>query len=174
MAIRSALHLTHRFFGALRPGDAGDEETVWALSMLLPGEQVLWRQMSGADQRHSAGVARRVERALGAEASRPVLAAALLHDVGKIEADLGTWGRVAATLVGLVVGRDRARTWVDRPGTLRRLGLYHAHAGGGADLLAVAGSDLLTIAWAREHHLPPGHWTIDPVVAHALKDADDD
>ncbi len=174
MAIRSALHLTHRFLGALRPGDEGVEETVWVLSRLLPGEQALWRQMSGADRRHSSAVARRVERALGPRASRPVLAAALLHDVGKIEAGLGTWARVPATLVGLVVGRDRARTWVDRPATLRRVGLYHAHAERGADLLAAAGSDHLTIAWAREHHLPPDRWTLDPIVARALKDADDD
>ena len=60
--------------------------------------------MSRADRRHAAGVARRVEVALGDEATRPVLAAALLHDVGKTESGLGTYGRVIATISG---GGDR-------------------------------------------------------------------
>lgn len=141
---------------------------------LLAPEQVLWFRMSEPDQRHAAVVARRVERALGVEATRPVVAAALLHDVGKIEAGIGTWGRVAATLVGLVVGRETARSWISRSGVLRRIGLYHRHDEGGAALLAGAGSDELTVTWAREHHLPPDRWTLEPAIARALKDADDD
>ena len=38
----------------------------------------------------------------------------------------------------------------------------------------MAGSDPLTVAWAREHHLPADEWTIDPELAQALHDADDD
>jgi len=38
----------------------------------------------------------------------------------------------------------------------------------------MAGSDPLTEAWARQHHRSPDSWTIDPVVAAALKAADDD
>ncbi len=41
-------------------------------------------------------------------------------------------------------------------------------------MLTEAGSDPLTVAWAREHHLPPLQWTVDPVVAEALHSADDD
>ncbi len=172
--MRQALHLAKRFFGAVRTGGADPEETAWVVRNLRASEQELWFRMSGPDQRHAVVVARRVESALGAEASRPVLAAALLHDIGKIEAGIGTWGRVLATLVALVVGRDRARSWVGRTGALRRIGLYHSHGEGGAALLADAGSDALTVTWAREHHLSSDRWTLDPAIARALKDADDD
>ncbi|MGK2958756.1 MAG: hypothetical protein ACSLFB_10235 [Acidimicrobiales bacterium] len=175
MKVRSVLHLVRRFFGALHPGDAGPENTAWALNVMLPGEQALWRQMSKPDQRHSAGVARKVEHAIGEGVERPVLAAALLHDVGKLEANLGTWARVVATLVGLIVGKGRTRRWIDRgSGPMYRLGIYHAHPERGAALLTFSGSDPLTIAWARQHHLPPDRWTVDPLIGHVLKNADDD
>ena len=130
--------------------------------------------MSGADRRHAVGVAERVERALGHEATRPVLAAALLHDVGKVESGLGTYGRVVATLSAKAAGRSMASTWRKQRGYARKVGLYLEHDQIGADLLELAGSDPLTVAWAREHHLPESEWTLDPHLAGALKAADDD
>jgi len=170
------LHLARRFFGSLRPGGPRPSERAWAEAQLLPDELALWRRMPGPDRRHSAAVARRVERALGPRATRPVLAAALLHDVGKLDAHLRTYGRVIATLAGGVVGHDEAviRQWTLTTGFTRRVGLYLLHPELGGDLLAVAGSDPLTIAWAREHHLPPDRWTIAPELAEALHEADDD
>ena len=143
---------------------------------LLDTECELWRRMSGPDRRHSVLVARRVERTLGHEATREVLAAALLHDVGKNESGLGTYGRVIATASAAVVGHDpdTIRNWTRTRGFTRRVGLYLQHPKLGGDLLGMAGSDPLTEAWAREHHLPPEDWTIDLVLAQALKDADDD
>ncbi len=130
--------------------------------------------MSGADRRHSVGVARRVEVALGSEATRPVLAAALLHDSGKIESGLGTYGRVIATLSAAVAGHDQADAWSATRGFTRRVGLYLRHPELGGDLLELAGSDPLTVAWTREHHLPADQWTVEPRIANALKLADDD
>ena len=54
-------------------------------------------------------------------------------------------------------------------------GRYLRHPELGADLLELAGSDPLTVAWAREHHLPAER--VDrrrPTSADALKAADDD
>jgi hypothetical protein len=130
--------------------------------------------MSNPDRRHAAGVARDVERALGHEATRPVLAAALLHDVGKIESGLRTYGRVIATLCGMVVGRQHAKSWTHGRGFTRKVGLYLLHPDLGGDLLGMAGSDPLTEAWTRQHHLPPDQWTVDPEVARVLKDCDND
>ncbi|MCU1376362.1 MAG: hypothetical protein JWO68_3648 [Actinomycetia bacterium] len=158
-------HLVRRFFGSLRPGGPAAVDEAWARSHLLAGEQELWARMSGADRRHAAGVARRVVADLGATASRPVVAAALLHDSGKVASGLGTFARVGATLVGAAVGRDR-------PGG--RVGRYLRHPQLGAALLAEAGSDPLTVAWAAEHHLPPVGWTLPPELARALSAADDD
>ncbi|MEY2421290.1 MAG: hypothetical protein QOI95_1357 [Acidimicrobiaceae bacterium] len=167
-------HLARRFFGSLRPGGPRAAEDEWARAQLLPSEVELWRRMSGPDRRHAAVVARDVERSLGHEASRPVLAAALLHDVGKIESGLRTYGRVVATLCGMILGREQAKTWTRGRGFTRRVGLYLLHPDLGGDLLGMAGSDPLTEAWTREHHKPAEQWTVNPKLAQVLKDCDDD
>ncbi len=141
---------------------------------MTPGEAGLWGRMSLPDRRHAVVVARRVDAALGPAATRPVLAAALLHDVGKIESGFGPVRRAAATVAGMVGGHDAARRWRGREGLVGRVGRYLCHDEIGAGLLGAAGSDALTISWAREHHLPPERWTIAAEVGAALKAADDD
>lgn len=172
--LRRASHLARRFLGSLRPGGPGAATEAWVAEQLLPGELALWRQLPGPDRRHAHAVARRVQAALGPAATRPVLAAALLHDVGKLDAGLGTYGRVVATLSAAVAGRDMAERWSAASGFTRRVGLYLRHAELGAVRLELAGSDPLTVAWAREHHLPEDAWTVPPEVGRALRDADDD
>jgi putative nucleotidyltransferase with HDIG domain len=76
-------HLARRFFGSLRPGGPSARDAQWVQSVLSSEEHALWQRMSGPDRRHSAQVARAVQRALGDDAPTEVLAAALLHDVGK-------------------------------------------------------------------------------------------
>jgi hypothetical protein len=147
---------------------------VWAIASLLPGEVPLWQRMSGADRRHAVGVARRAQAALGEAATRAVLAAALLHDVGKVEARFGPVRRSLATVAGLAAGHDAAERWTTRRGPVGRTGRYLCHDRIGADLLDAAGSDRLTVAWAREHHLDPSRWTVPTEVGRMLKDADDD
>jgi hypothetical protein len=172
----SPVHLAKRFFETMLPVGPRAADRQWAVDQLLPGELVLWARMRPADRRHSAGVARRVEAHLGDRADRPVLAAALLHDVGKVEADFGPYRRVVATLSGAAVRRDPdvIRAWTRTTGFTRRVGLYLQHPKLGGDLLGMAGSDPLTEAWARQHHLPESDWTVPLDIGHALKDADDD
>lgn len=170
------VHLLGRFFGSILPVGPRRREAQWAEARLLPGERELWRRMRPADRRHAVGVARRTEARLGPRATRPVLAAALLHDVGKLDARLGIYGRVVATLSGAVVGHDpdAIRAWTRTRGFTRRVGLYLQHPKLGGDMLALAGSDPLTVAWTREHHLPPDDWTVPVEIGLALKAADDD
>lgn len=161
------IHLARRFVGALdQRGPDGPGEQ-WVASVLRPGERELWAAMSGPDRRHALDVARRVAGLLGPAATRAVLAAALLHDVGKIESGLGTMGRVPATLAAMVAPRRLA-------GGEGRLARYVRHDAIGATLLADAGADALTVSWAAEHHLTPAEWTLPAEVARALKAADDD
>jgi hypothetical protein len=141
---------------------------------LSGAELALWRRMYGPDRRHSVQVARDVERRLGAEATRPVLAAALLHDVGKLDAGLRTFGRVVATLTIRAAGHDEVVSWQRSRGLHRRLALYARHPDLGAQMLTLAGSDPLTVAWAREHHLPPEEWTVPELVATVLDACDND
>ena len=168
-----AAHLVKRFFGSVPIGPSAADRA-WADEVLLDGERDVWRKMRRADRRHAAGVARRVEVALGHEATRPVLAAALLHDCGKTVSGLGTYGRVIATLSGKMAGSDQAVAWTETSGFTRRVGLYLEHPRLGAELLGLAGSAPLTVAWTAEHHLPPDRWTVPLAIGEALKAADDD
>ncbi|MEK9527178.1 MAG: hypothetical protein VWZ83_12310, partial [Acidimicrobiaceae bacterium] len=85
-------HLTRRFIGSLRPGGPPESDRAWVEDVLSEAEYALWARQYGPDRRHTVQVANEVERRLGGDATRPVLAAALLHDIGKIDAGLGTWG----------------------------------------------------------------------------------
>lgn len=126
-------HLARRFAGSLSRREPEPHREAWAQSQLLPGELALWRRMSPQDRRHSIEVARRY-RDLVETTTRDELAAALLHDVGKIDCGLGTFGRVAATVVGPRTERFRR---------------YHDHERVGVDLLTAAGSTEPTLALAR-------------------------
>jgi hypothetical protein len=75
--------------------------------------------MPGRDQRHSIEVLKRF-LVLYPEATRAQGAAALLHDVGKVQSGLGWFGRIVATVVG--------------PRT-KRFRLYHLHEELGAGML---------------------------------------
>jgi hypothetical protein len=152
-----APHLVGRFLRSLVPLPVRAREAAWVASVLTPAELGVWRRMGRADRRESIAVARRAERALrghpGVRDARFV-AAALLHDVGKVDARLGPLRRAGATLAGAVAGPAEVRSWTDRPGLARRVGLYLLHPEVGAAALAVAGARPEATAWARAHHDP--------------------
>ncbi len=58
-------------------------------------------------------------------------------------------------------------------GFTRRVGQYVLYPELGVDLLELAGSDELVIAWSREHHLPEADWTVPADLGRALQAADD-
>jgi hypothetical protein len=122
-------HLARRFVGSLsrRPPSATDEE--WARSFLTPWERDLWNRFRYPDRRHAIAVGRRFVR-LRPESTREEVAGALLHDIGKVDSDLGTMMRVVATIIG--------------PRT-RLLRSYHEHERIGVELLRRAGSASATI-----------------------------
>jgi hypothetical protein len=122
-------HLVRRFVGSWSKHRPGDADVAWAWSHLLPREATLWNQMSIADQRHAIEVARRFVAA-SPDASAAEVAGALLHDIGKLEARLGTICRVVATIVGPRTVRFRS---------------YHDHEAIGAQMLVDAGSDPVTV-----------------------------
>jgi hypothetical protein len=173
-SLTKGVHLAGRFFGSLRPGGPPAGDVRWVERVLGIGELALWRRMPGPDRRHSVVVARAVERRLGVEANRAVLAAALLHDIGKLDARLRTPGRVVATLAVMLAGRETVVGWRRARGMRRRFALYALHPELGADMLELAGSDPLTVAWTREHHGPPAMWTLPKAVAEVLDACDND
>jgi len=122
-------HLAARFVTSLPPTPPSVDDEVWVDDHLLPGERTLWLQLSNQDRRHSAGVARRFVECRPT-ASRAEIAGAILHDVGKIECGLGTFGRVVSTLAG-----PRTRSFA----------AYHDHEAIGATMALAVGSDPATV-----------------------------
>ena len=123
-------HLAKRFVLNLMPSQVHEIERQWVHSVLSQDESALWNNMMVQDRRHSVMVGRRFVK------HRPIatqseIAGALLHDVGKSVARLGTFGRVIATLVGPRTNRFRQ---------------YHDHEQIGATMLRSIGSDELTIS----------------------------
>ena len=96
-------HLSGRFVRALWPGPPAAVDLDWVESVLTPPGFVQFRRQPRHDQRHAIAVARDVQaRLAGTEyAGDPRwLAAALLHDLGKLDSQLGVYGRVVATVSG--------------------------------------------------------------------------
>ncbi len=129
-ALEHIAHLVRRFVGSLSPREPTASDASWARSHLLPSEAALWEQMTVQDRRHSLLVARRFATLVG-QPTRTQLAAGLLHDVGKSQSQLGTLGRVVATVVG--------------PRT-KRFRRYHDHERLGSEMLRTAGSDPETLS----------------------------
>ncbi len=186
-------HLAVRFVGSLWPGPPSPAGEAWARHWLNPAERELWARQSNQDRRHAIGVAHDVGLALGdadgAGVAREVMAAALLHDVGKVESGLGTFGRVAATVLAAALGRERVAGWAALPDGAAdgwrvaawrvaawraRAGRYVTHDVRGGGLLVAAGSAPFVSTWAREHHQPEAGWTLDPALTQVLKAADGD
>lgn len=128
----TAWHLIKRLATSLPRTPPSVDDEAWVSGHLTPGERGLWDRLSNPDRRHAILVARRfVDRLSPDGPERAAVAAALLHDVGKLRSGLGTWSRVAATLLG-----PRGRRFRD----------YHDHEAIGVEMLNTAGSAALTIA----------------------------
>ena len=147
-------HLAGRFFKALRPGGPRATDVEWVRSVLEPAELALWMRLPAHDRRHTVEVARKVEARLAGtphagDSRWP--AAALLHDVGKIAANLSVFGRVLATLAGML-GGWRLSAWEEFRGLRRRISQYLRHGEIGADMIRMAGGREEVAAWAYAHH----------------------
>lgn len=152
-------HLVRRFVTSLSNKPPADQDQEWLLSLLNPGEVALYSAMSAPDRRHAVECAVAARDLLGDDATDVLIVASAMHDVGKTEVGLSTFGRVAATLLASAfpVGRVQA---------------YGRHPLLGAERLTAAGSAPEVVAWAREHHLPPAKWTLPEPVGRALAEAD--
>ena len=172
-------HLARRFFGALSPRRPSAPDAAWVRTVLRDREYATWSRMPAHDRRHSIAVARRVEHELAGTpwADDPRwLEAALLHDVGKLDAGLGVFGRVAATLAGAAAGHEMADAWSEKRGITRRFGLYLRHPELGAARIRMCDGSPEAAAWAEVHQDPSRYGDVGipaPVVA-ALAAADDD
>ena len=146
---------THQFWQALsvRPTQGELEQ---ALSLLAPAQKVLFLRLQPSEQAHSLRVLRRlVEQG---ESHPDLLAAALLHDVGKIRFPLRLWERVWIVLAfRWYPAWAQARSALDLrgdpscPAWQKALEVAGQHARWGADLAAQCGSSALLVEIIRRH-----------------------
>lgn len=167
-------HLVRRFFESVRPGGPSAFDDQWAHDRLPATTAGLWFQLSSADRRHCVAVARAVEASAPGPDAIPdwVWGAALLHDIGKAEAGMGTVGRVVASLIELAGAERLGDRFITKPGMLGRLARQLNYTDLGAELLEATGADERVVAWAREHHSPPDEWTVPEPWGQVLAEAD--
>lgn len=119
-------------------------------SVLTPAEAALFRRYAPADQRHAYRVLRAL-RAAGRD-HPSLLAAALLHDVGKTRCRPRAWERVLGTVAERLFPGRVERWGTGEPRGWRRPFVIRAqHAAWGAEMAAAAGSSPLTVALIRRH-----------------------
>jgi len=130
--------------------------------------------MDPADQRHALTVAKAVLAKRGYQTGLPVeplVQAALLHDIGKVEGDLTPLTRLLVGVVRRMMPRLRAR-WAARSGNRLSLACYvdlH-HAGRGAYMARTLGISAEVAAVIRSHHDPPRIG--EPKILAYLREAD--
>lgn len=126
-----------------------------ALATLSEAERALFLRLSRADQSHSLKVWR-VLRARGFE-DAPLLRAALLHDVGKVDSGITVFHRVAVVLLGRFAPALLAwlATRGERVRWLRPIYVSTRHAAIGARKLTELGASPLVVELVARHHESP-------------------
>ncbi|MBE3561074.1 MAG: hypothetical protein IMW89_17910 [Ktedonobacteraceae bacterium] len=146
--------------GFVAPLSESDHAEVarWLPPLALP----LFHSMSAADQQHSLRVCRSLLARGCTDAD--MLAAALLHDVGKAQGRVPFWTRPAIVLGKLCAPRLLRRlvfplttlSSQSRPRWRRSLSYAWWHAEVGADLATAAGLSERAVLYIRTHHQPHG------------------
>lgn len=135
-----------------------EEEVAKAIHILTPEAQRLFRRQTVQDQRHALAVYLALREA--GHTDRQLLAAALLHDVGKAAAPLSAWQRAAIVLLDRFAPRLLAcLSRVEPKGHIlslpkdwrRPFVVYARHPEIGAHWAQEAGCSPLTVALIRRH-----------------------
>jgi len=141
---------------------------------LSPAELALFRRYQPPDQRHTYRVFKSLQDA--GETHPALLAAALLHDVGKTGQSMPLWARSLAVL-GEKLAPRRAAGWAggESSGWRQAFQVKDRHAAWGAEMATAAGSDPLTVYLIAHHQdtRPESTATLEDRLLVALMWADD-
>jgi hypothetical protein len=111
--------------------------------------------MQPAEQVHAYQLFKRLETS--GQTTPDLLAAALLHDVGKIMIPLSIFDRIVIVMGGYLFHKAAALNWAEGTpqGWRRPFVVAEHHAGWGADLASQAGAAPLAVELIRRHHDSP-------------------
>lgn len=144
-----AVYRVRQFFSSLL-ARVSEQDLREADAHLPPGARKLFRRMSAADQRHALAVMRSLR-----QGSPALLAAALLHDVGKSAAWLTPVHRTVIVLAQRFwpaawdwLAREPAASW------RRPFAIHRRHPELGAQWAEQAGCDVLSVTLIRRHQEP--------------------
>ena len=149
------LYRTRQFWQAISPRSSQvDFELV--SSILSPSQLALFQQMQASEQAHSQRVLR--ELITQGETNKDLQIAALLHDVGKIQAPLRLWERVLIVLVKSICP-GCVHKWGQMPigeltsdmGWRRPFVISVQHPSWGADLADQCGSSQMAVGLIARH-----------------------
>jgi hypothetical protein len=159
---KTARYRLGQFVRALLTAHVPEEEVEQAVRVLTPQAQELFHRQAVQDQRHALAVYQALRRA--GHANPQLLAAALLHDVGKAAARLPAWQRAIIVLLERFAPHLLACLGQGEPqGPMRRLPsgwrrpfiINAQHPETGARWAQEAGCLPLTVALIRRHQNRP-------------------
>jgi predicted HD phosphohydrolase len=165
---------SRQFWNALF-GSRKDLTSEALLAYLALAQEQLFRRMQNSEQNHAYQILKRLE--IAGQTDPDLLAAALLHDVGKILYPLSTIDRVMIVM-GKHFFRRAAQRWGEgTPSGMRRpFVVAERHAEWGADLAAQADATSRTVELIRRHQEPllPTPFSQTERLLAALQAADDE
>lgn len=150
----SIAYRARQFWRLLRPQPLPDEGWSTIETILSPSELALFRWQQAGDRAHAYRVMQTLLDA--GDTDRRLLAAALLHDVGKCQMQITLLDRVVGVL-GERLFPEHASRWGNTAGRgwRRPFVIREQHARWGARLANQAGSAVVTVRLIRHHQEPP-------------------
>jgi hypothetical protein len=150
----SRLAYRARQFRDSLPGSRKEIPDEALAAYLTPAQLSLFQRMQPAEQAHAFAIFKSLEST--GQIDSDLLAAALLHDVGKILHPLSIFGRVLVVLGNRLFPLTARRWAAGAPRGLRLPFVVAAqHAGWGAELAARAGATSRTVELIRHHQDAP-------------------
>ncbi len=142
-----------QFWRAIYPQKLSDTEKLIIRRFLTNSEWDLFNRYSVNDQRHSYQVFRTLE--LQGCKDPGLLAAALLHDVGKTKIRLSVWDRSLAVICEAIIPELAAKWGIEDGKRWRRPFVIRAmHPQWGAQMAKSAGSKTMVVNLIRRHQDP--------------------